>query len=51
VLDIAPRDVAAHVGRARALRSLGEVARARKHEQFSELFAGQRSPRTTVAPR
>lgn len=50
-LDIAPRDVACHQGRARALRALGEVARARKHEQSAALFAGHRSPKSTVVPR
>lgn len=50
-LDIAPRDVACHQGRARALRALGEVARARKHEQSAALFAGQRSPKSIVVPR
>ncbi len=51
VLDIAPRDVAGHHGRARALRALGEVARARKHEQSAALFSGQSSPRSTASPR
>jgi tetratricopeptide (TPR) repeat protein len=46
-LDIAPRDVAAHLGMARAQRALGDASRARKHEQFAELFAGERSPRPT----
>jgi len=50
-LDIAPRDVACHQGRARARRALGEIARARKHEQSAALFAGQRSLRSTVVPR
>jgi tetratricopeptide (TPR) repeat protein len=46
-LDVAPRDVAAHLGMARAQRALGDASRARKHEKFAELFAGERSPRPT----
>ncbi len=50
-LEIAPRDVAAHVGRARALRALGDVSQARRHEQSAQLFAGERSPRPTSVSR
>jgi thioredoxin-like negative regulator of GroEL len=46
-LDIAPRDVAAHLGMARAQRALGDASRARKHERFAQLFARERSPRPT----
>ncbi|MFS8069898.1 MAG: hypothetical protein ACMG6S_26330, partial [Byssovorax sp.] len=47
-LVIAPRDVPAHLGMARALRALGHGSRARKHEQSAQLFAGERSPRPTA---